>query len=262
MGFSFASVFLSYFLIAGGTFFAALFAGRVGVHSEYLGYIVLALGGFLGGIVAARASKGSTIIEPGIGAVLLLASVVGLGLAASGSDAHIVLLPGTMKALALTAGASAGGGIAGAFVTEKLFGDDSPAPLSWVLFVAVAAFGAGMIGTALGGVLAKTGVVGKDGPGALLAGLAACSFIVGICSGASASSRPLGASFLGGTLGLGGFFMLSIYVFVSVLSKNGAETGTIPPEMYVGIAVLAVGGGLVAMIGALIGWAASGSKQQ
>jgi len=256
MGFSFASVFLSYFLIAGGTFFAALFAGRVGLHSEYLGYIVLALGGFLGGIVAARASKGSTIIEPGIGAVLLLASVVGLGLAA-GADAHIVLLPATMKALALTGGASAGGGIAGAFVTEKLFGDDRPAGMSWVLFVAVAAFGAGIIGTALAGVLGKGG-----GAGALLAGLAACCFIVGVCSGASASSRPLGASFLGGVLGLGGFFMLSIYVFASLLSKNGAETGTIPKEMYVGIAVMAVGGGLVAMIGALIGWATAGSKQQ
>lgn len=256
MGFSFASVFMSYFLIAGGTFFAALFAGRIGLHSEYLGYIVLALGGFVGGIVAARASKGSTIIEPAIGAVLLIASVVGLGLAASGTDAHIVLLPGTMKALGLTAGASAGGGIAGAFVTEKLFGDERPGGMSWVLFVAVAAFGAGMIGTGLAGVL------GGGSAGALLGGLAACCFIVGVCSGASASSRPLGASFLGGVLGLGGFFMLSIYVFASVLSKNGADTGKIPPELYVGVAVMAVGGGLVAMIGALIGWAAAGSKQQ
>jgi hypothetical protein len=71
MGFSFSSVVLSYFMIAGGTFFAALLAGRVGLQSEYLGYIVLALGGFFGGLVAARASRGSTIIEPALGAVLL-----------------------------------------------------------------------------------------------------------------------------------------------------------------------------------------------
>ena len=256
MGFSFASVFLSYFAIAGGTFFAALFAGRIGLHSEYLGYIVLALGGFLGGIVAARASKGSTIIEPAIGAVLLLASVVGLGLAGSGTDAHVVLLPGTMKALGLTAAATAGGGIAGAFVTERLFGDDRPTGMAWVLFVAVAAFGAGMIGTVAGGVL------GKGSAGAVLGALAACSFVVGICSGASASSRPLGASFLGGVLGIGGFFMLSVYVFASVLSKDGGSTGKIPSELYLGFAILAVGAGLVALIGAAIGWAAAGSKQQ
>lgn len=254
MGFSFASVVLSYFLIAGGTFFAALFAGRVGIHSEYLGYVVLALGGFLGGLVAARASKGSTIIEPGIGAALLLGSVVALGVAGSHSDAHVVLLPSAMKAIALTAGASAGGGIVGAFVTEKLFADSDPAPLSWVLYVALAAFGAGMIGTTVGAL------VGKDS-GTLLGIVALCCAVVGIASGASARSRPLGASFLGGVLGLGGFGMLSIYVFRAMVANGGGETEKIPPELYAGMAVIAVGGGLAAMIGALIGWSAVGSKQ-
>ncbi|MBV8761594.1 MAG: hypothetical protein JO257_30140 [Deltaproteobacteria bacterium] len=255
MGFSFASVVLSYFLIAGGTFFAALFAGRVGIHSEYLGYIVLALGGFLGGIVAARASKGSTIIEPGIGAVLLLGSVVALGVAGSGSSAHVVLLPSAMKAIALTAAASAGGGIAGAFVTEKLFADAEPAGMSWVLFVALATFGAGMIGTTIGALLSH----GDAGP--LVGMLALCCALVGIASGASARSRPLAASFLGGVLGLGGFGMLSIYVFRAMVATGGGESDKIPPELYAGMAVIAVGGGLAAMIGALIGWSTVGSKQ-
>jgi hypothetical protein len=196
MGFSFASVVLSYFLIAGGTFFAALFAGRIGLHSEYLGYIILALGGFLGGIVAARASKGSTIIEPAIGAALLLVSLIGVGLAASG-HADIMLMPNTMKAIGLTAAASAGGGIGGAFVTEKLFGDSGASPLSWVLYVGVAAFGAGVIGTTFGAFL------GHGSGGALFGMLALCRLLVGIATGASATSRPLGASFLGGALGLG-----------------------------------------------------------
>lgn len=254
MGFSFASVVLSYFLIAGGTFFAALFAGRVGIHSEYLGYIILALGGFLGGIVAARASKGSTIIEPGIGAALLLGSVVALGLAGSHSNVHVVLLPSAMKAIALTAGASAGGGVVGAFVTEKLFADSDPAPLSWVLYVALAAFGAGMIGTTIGALL------GKGDGGALIGVIALCCLVVGLASGASARSRPLGASFLGGVLGIGGFGMLSIYVFRSMVA-TGETSESIPPELYAGMAIIAVGAGLAAMFGALIGWAAVGRRQ-
>jgi hypothetical protein len=255
MGFSFASVVLSYFLIAGGTFFAWLLAGRMGVQSEYLGYIILALGGFFGGIIAARASKGSTIIEPAIGAALLLVSFFGIGVAASGSDASVMLLPSTMKAIGLTAGSSAAGGIVGAFVTEKLFGDDTPASISWVLFMTLAAFGAGVIGTTFGGFLGK----GDSGP--LFGVLALCCLLTGIAGGASATTRPLGASFLGGMLGIGGFFFLAAYIFVSVLSSKQAGAESIPPEVYTGIAVMAVGAGIVVLIGALIGWSVAGKKQ-
>ena len=255
MGFSFASVLLSYFLIAGGTFFTALLAARLGIHSEYLGYIILAVGGFLGGLVAARASKGSTIIEPAIGAVLLIVSFVAVGLAASGSEASTMLLPGTMKAIALTSAASGGGGIAGAFVAEKLFGQEKAGGGSWILYVTLAAFGAGVIGSVFGGALGK----GEAGP--MFGILALCMAVVGVCAGASAHSRPLGASFLGGALGLGGFFFLAIYVFVSVLSKKSAGATDIPSEVYAGVAILAAGGGIVSLIGALIGWSAVGSKK-
>jgi hypothetical protein len=255
MGFSFASVVLSYFLIAGGTFFAALLAARMGLHSEYLGYVILAIGGFFGGIIAARTSKGSTIIEPAIGAVLLLASVIGVGLATSGSDARVVLLPASMKAIALTAAAMGGGGIAGAFVTEKLFATEKPAGASWILFIAFAGFGAGFIGTTFGGFLGK----GEAGP--LLGLVAACCVLVGIAAGAAASSRPLGASFLGGLLGVGGFFFLAVYIFVSVLSSNHQGAEKIPSEVYAGIAIMAVGAGIATMIGALVGWSAVGKNQ-
>ena len=254
MGFSFASVVLSYFLIAGGTFGAALLAGRMGIHSEYVGYIVLALGGFLGGIVAARASKGSTIIEPALGAVLLLASFIVVGVASSGADAHVLLLPAGMKAIALTSAACAGGGIAGAFVTEKLFADDTPSGASWILFVAVASFGAGVIGSTFGTFLGK----GESGP--LLGMLAASCFVVGIAAGASAMTRTLGASFLGGLVGLGAFFLLAIFVFVSVFGKGGGSAGNVPSEVYVGIGIMALGGGLATMLGSLIGWLTVGSK--
>jgi hypothetical protein len=255
MGFSFASVVLSYFLIAGGTFFAALVAGRLGVHSEYLGYILLAVGGCLGGMVAARASKGSTIVEPAIGAVLLLGSFIAVGLAATGSDARVVLLPGTMKAIAVTAGASAGGGILGAFVTEKLWGTEKASSLSWLLYVGIASFGGGVIGTTFGTLL------GKGNAGPLLGILAVCCLLIGIATGASAVSRPLGAAFLGGLVGLGAFFGLAIYVFVAVLSKAGGKS-EVPPEVYAGLGIIAGGAGIVTLIGAAIGWATVGSKQR
>jgi hypothetical protein len=245
---------LSYFLIAGGTFFAGLFAGRIGIHSEYLGYIILALGGFLGGILAARASKGSTVIEPAIGAVLLLGSFVAIGVVTSGSEAGSLLLPATMKAIALTAGASAGGGIVGALVTEKLFGDADASGFGWILIVALATFGAGVMGSTFGGV------IGGNSAGPLFGLLATCCLVVGIATGASATARPLGAAFLGGIVGLGGFFFLAVYVIVSIFGGSGSGEAKIPSEAYAGIAIVAGGGGLVTMIGALIGWSAAGKK--
>lgn len=246
-----SSVVLSYFLIAGGTFFAGLLAGRIGMKSEYLGYFILALGGFVGGVIAARASHGSTILEPALGAVLLLASFIGLGVAVSGADAQeVLLLPNSMKAIGLTAGASAGGGIAGAFVAEKLFGEEGAGSLSWILYVAVACFGAGIIGSVFGAVVGK----GETAP--LLGTLALCCVLVGIATGASATSRPLGASFLGGVIGLGGFFYLTIYIFMAMLDSKGVGPGAeVPSEAYGGLAIMAVGGGIATLIGSVIGWA-------
>jgi len=250
---SLASVVLSYFLIAGGTFFTSLVAIRAGLHSEYLGYIILAGGGFIGGLVAARASKGSTIIEPAIGAVLMLASFVALGLLASGKGGDALFLPGTMKGIALTSLASGGGGIAGAFLSEKMFGEATTSSAPWILYITLAAFGAGIMGTIFAGVLAG----GSAGP--VFGLLALCTLLVGISAGASARTRPLGAAFLGGLLGVGGYFFLAVYLLVSLFSDKG--TAQIPSEVYAGIAIIAVGAGIVSLIGALIGWSAVGSKQ-
>jgi hypothetical protein len=123
-----------------------------------------------------------------------------------------------------------------------------------VLFVGLAAFGAGMIGTTLGALIGK-------GAGGMVGMLALCCFVVGIATGASARSRPLGASFLGGVLGLGGFNMLAVLVLVRLFSTNTGASEKIPPEMYAGIAVIALGGGLATMIGAAIGWGTVGRRQ-
>lgn len=253
-GFSVASVLLSYFLVAGGTFLTTLFAARLGVQNEYLGYLIMAVGGFSGGLLAARASAGSTIIEPAIGSVLMVGSLVVLGLALSGAEGRdLLLLPGTMKGLAFTAAASAGGGIAGAFVSEKLFGESSQSSAPWILYVALAGFGAGVIGTIFGTAL------GKGEAGALYGVVAICCVLVGLAAGASARTRPLVATLVGGAIGVGAFFYLAVVIFVAVFSPS-ASGAEIPSEVYAGLAVVAVGAGIVTMIGALIGWAAVGKN--
>jgi hypothetical protein len=219
MNFSFASVILSYFVIAGGTWGAALLAARFGLNSEYLGYLILGAGGFLGGMVAGRASKGSTILEPAIGGGLLLVSLIAVGVVASGNSASVMLVPAGMKAIGLTAGASALGGIAGAFVAEKLFGNVEAGSGGWLLYTALGAFGVGVIGTILGAAFA-----GGSTP-AMIGLLALCCLFLGLAGGASATRRILGVSFLGGAIGLFGFFFLAIYLFLALFGSLAAERG-------------------------------------
>jgi hypothetical protein len=168
-------------------------------------------------------------------------------------------LPGTMKPLLLMALASAAGGVAGATVSEKLFGDATTSSAPWIVYIALASFGAGVIGTIFGSVL------GKGEAGGLLGMLAVCSLLVGVAAGASARVRTLGASFLGAALGIGGFFFLAILLFVGVLStaSKGEHSATsVPSEVYMGVAVIAVGAGIVTLVGSLFGWAVVGSKRQ
>lgn len=260
MNFSFASVLLSYFLIAGGTWGAGLLAARFGIHSEYLGYLILAAGGFVGGLVAGRASKGSTIIEPAIGGGLLLVSLIAVGVIAAGGNASMMLVPAGMKAIGLTAGASAAGGILGAFVAEKLFGHVEAGGGGWFLYMMLGGFGVGVVGTMLGAA------VGGTAP-ALFGMLALSSLLLGLAAGASATRRVLGASFLGTAIGLFAFFFLAIYLFLSLFGSMGPERGggedgvaAIPSEVYAGLVIIAGGAGIVALIGAAIGWTTFGKK--
>jgi hypothetical protein len=256
-GFSFASVILSYFLIAGGTFLTTLLAAKAGIQSEYLGYAIMAVGGFLGGFVAARASHGSTILEPAIGAGVMIASIVGLGLAVSSSETRsAILLPTQMKALALTSAASASGAIVGALVSEKLLGKSTESSAPWFFYILLASFGAGVMGSIFGGVLGK----GEGGP--MLGVTALCALVVGIASGASARTRPLAVSFLGGAAGMFAFFYLAVMIFVNLFASASGKAEGIPSEVYAGLAVIAGGAGIVTLIGAAIGWGTVGKKNR
>ncbi|MGE5180842.1 MAG: hypothetical protein ACM31C_02210 [Acidobacteriota bacterium] len=83
-----------------------------------------------------------------------------------------------------------------------------------------------------------------------LLGLAAGCLLAGIAIGASSRARPLLAACLGGGVGVAGFCLMVIKA-----SEGHADSDT-----KAGMAVFAIGGAIVTLIGALIGWAAVGKR--
>jgi hypothetical protein len=247
-GFSFASVILSYFLVAGGIFTSMLAAGYMKVSSDIAVYVMFAVGGFIGGFVAARASKGSTIIEPAIGAIAVIGTIVGL---VAGSEVGKAIWGSseTMKVVVGLGVSPVVGAIVGALVSEKFFGEATLSPFPWIIYGAFSTFGACVLATLIVGLVAVGhGENTMDALAKLLfAGMGIGCFLSGLAIGASARSRPLGASFLAGAIGVAGYGLL-------------VTRGSTSSDAAAGIAVIAAGGAIVTLIGTLIGWAAVGKK--
>jgi hypothetical protein len=253
-GFSLATVVLSYFLVAGGLFTGTLALGLLKVNSEVVQYAALAAGGFLGGFVAARASRGSTILEPAIGGALVIATLVGLVAgSAIGRMIWAVDQEHTIKFVALLAGLAGGGALAGAFVSEKLLGEATTSSLPWIVYTALSVFGACLMATLIAAALFATSQTATADSMAqnTLVGMAGGCLLAGLAIGASARTRPLLAAALGAALGVGGYFVL--------ITRGTAEGGN--RDTLAGIAILAVGGAIVALLGTLGGWVVVGRKQ-
>ncbi|MGE5180841.1 MAG: hypothetical protein ACM31C_02205 [Acidobacteriota bacterium] len=122
-GFSFASVVLSYFMVAGGMFAGMLVSAYAKVEGEYARYAVVAIGAAAGGYFAARASRGSTIVEPALGGLAVVGTIAALIATAGGKAVFTVHDNAVAKAIGLFAAAGGVGSIAGAWVGEKYFGD-------------------------------------------------------------------------------------------------------------------------------------------
>jgi hypothetical protein len=254
-GFSIASVVLSYFLVGGGMFTGMLIAGFAKVTSDVVVYVIMAAGAFLGGFVAGRASRGATILEPAIGAIAVIGTIVGL---AAGTEIGKFLWhvdsDGTMKFVGLVGGLAAGGALAGAFASEKLLGESTLSAAPWIIYSALATFGACVLAT----VIATFIVVGSSATNAdsvasgLIAGLASGCIIAGVSIGVSARKAPHGGAFLGGVLGTGGFALL--------VTRAGGEGGS--QDEFAILGVFALGGGIATLIGCAIGWAVLGKSRQ
>jgi hypothetical protein len=259
-GFSFASVLISWLMIAGGisgAFLGAAFLHVSADESELLFYGVFGVGAFVGAFFAARASAGSTIVEPVLGAVLTIATLCGLMLATPvGQLVWHLGAEQAAKPAAISGGAALIGALVGAYVSEKAFGEATRSSVPWILYVAFAVIGGCFLATYVMIAFAsrQPSTVGEAANRSqalvLVIGIGSGCLLAGLASGASARTRILIASFMGGLFGVFGFF----YLF-QVLTVGAPKT-----EEILGAAVVAAGGGIVSLIGTALGWAVVGKK--
>jgi len=255
-GFSFASLILSYFLVGGGMFTGTLAAVVLKTDSQAVAYLLLAAGGFLGGFVAARASRGSTILEAAIGAIAVVGTIVGL--AATTPIGKLIwgaAQDQTVKFIAAVIGAGGGGALVGAFLSEKLFGESTTSSIPWVLYTGLSTFGACLLALLFGSVFFVTRDTGASSDkmgGMLLGGMAVGCLLAGLAVGASARTRPLLAAMIGGGAGVLGFFALMLRI---------TGSGSSDKDQTAGMIVAAVGGCIITLIGTLIGWLAIGKRR-
>jgi len=249
-GFSFASVVLSYFLVAGGLLTGMFVTTLMSHPSEAMVYVFSAIGAFLGGFIAGRASPGSTIVEPMIGAVLVIGTIAGLIVSATGTGIWQIAPDGVKQFAAIYAGCCVVGALAGAFLSEKLLGESTQSALPWVAYAGFATYGACTVATLIATVVA---VSGDDTMNSLakmlLVGLAAGCLLAGLAIGASARTRPLIAAMIGGGAG--------VAVFILLLSRGQQPRDN---DQTAGLIVLVIGGAIVTLIGTALGWATVGKR--
>lgn len=253
--FSIAAVFLSYLLVAGGIALALVLVGQIGVTGEAVVYGALALGGAIGGGLAARASRGSTVVEPAIGGALVILTLVGVFV---GTEAGAFLWHAAkddiVRTVAIAGGAAAAGAILGAVAVEKKFAGHSTSSVAWLFFTAFAMLGACVVAfIVLLGAIVRGAADDDSLAAAYLGGMAVGSLLTGLTIGASAPRRVLLINLLGVLAGVMGFFLL----IISLPSFDGdGEAG----KAAAGFVIIGIGCGLIAMLGAAIGWALVGKR--
>lgn len=133
-------------------------------------------------------------------------------------------------------------------------GEATQSSIPWLVYAALSVFGASLLAMLFASIVVLGRVeveqhhttlgLGK----AILVGIGAGCLLAGLAIGASARTRPLIASLLGGGVGLAGFFAL-----VTRASPSDKDAVT-------GLALLAVGGALVTLIGTGLGWSMFGRR--
>lgn len=255
-GFSFASVILSYFLTAGGLLTGSILITKLHTTSEVVGLLCWAIGSFIGGFFAARASRGSTIIEPAIGAVLVVATLV-ISMMGGESARDMWHAGGSSvgKFIAEVTAALVIGAVAGAFVSEKAFGEATTSGAPWILYSALTSLGAMVMAAIVCVILAVRGDSSADKLATMvIVGTVAGALLGGVAIGASARMRVMGPAFLGGAIGVAGLALLS-------LTTTGSGSGGMHQDgAAAGVAIIAVIAGIVTMLGAGLGWTIWGKK--
>jgi hypothetical protein len=257
--FSLASVILGLFQVAGavGVVYLGLTLGEV--QGEWVHWAITGGGGFLGGWVAARSSRGHTVLEPFLGAILAAALFFGMiWVAYFGAWLWEAARDQSIRTVVTTAGPVLGGALVGAFLSEKLFGDSTTSTVPWVLYLLLAAFGGclvAMFGARIAGFYHPEAAANQD---LVFLGLIATGCLLsGIAGGATARRRPLAAAFIGGAIAIAGFRYLA-YQAGQTIPASGISL--VDENMWIVIALFGGAGGFVEVIGATLGWSLFGGQ--
>jgi hypothetical protein len=250
---SFSSILLSYFLVAGGIALGIVLFAKLGGGGQPLFYAMLALGGLIGGFVAGRGSRGTTVIEPAIGGVLVIASMAGIFVGTEvGGALWSFAQDEVIEIVGLAAAAAAAGAIAGAVLSDKLLAGYAQGSLEWLVLVAFTILGACIVAFIAACGVAFHGTTDSDTlAGVYMGAMAGGSLLAGLAVGASAPRRILLLTLIGAVAGVMGF-----YLVLSTIPTMQDEDG----KVAAGFAIIGVLCGVIALIGAAIGWRLVGRR--
>jgi hypothetical protein len=253
-GLSVGWVLVSFLMIAGGFTLAAVAILLTEATGEWVGQSVLFLGALAGGFFAGRASPGTTVAEPGLAGVLLIATMFAFLSLVPGTDAFYAAWASTATMAALKMAFVTGlGGFIGGLIGEKTSrGEPSPSAWRWWGISTLVNLGTTYLAMGLLAVLMLRSEDNlSDGD---LMGIAFVAYAVGALSSGFVSQaiapRPMALACGAGALGL----------FIVVLVGNLAM-GSLTADMVLGAVVVGGVGTGVGALGARLGWAAIGSRR-
>lgn len=268
--FSLGWVLLSYFFICGGIVFASIGLVALRAQTTLAPFLAFGIGAALGGVFAGRASPHRSLLEPALAGVLVVGSIVALiAGTAIGPVVYAFASDSVWKTSTLLGASALAGGLIGAAFGELT----SPAvpsgnPLRWIGVAVLLTAGALFAGLVVSNVLMVDRALRDDelllklwekSPlferedvlRAFYTALAGGAVGGGLVTQLAAPSRQLFAATAGVMIAYAGMFY-AILAFTEALDRDAM----------IGVGVISAAGGLLALIGATVGWLfARGFKQ-
>lgn len=250
---SISSILLSYFLVAGGLALGIILFAKMGGGGKALFYAMLGVGGVIGGFVAARGSRDATIIEPAIGGLLVIVSMVVVFVGTEiGGVLWNVAQDEVIEIVGLAGGAAAAGAIVGALLSEKLVAGYAQGSLEWLVLIAFTMLGACIVAFIVAcGVAVRGTTDASTLAGVYFGAMAGGALLAGLAVGASAPRRMLLLSLVGAVIGVMGF-----YLVILTLPTTKDDEG----KAALGFFIIGIGCGLLTLLGAAIGWGIVGKR--
>jgi hypothetical protein len=239
--FSVGWVIVSFFLIHGGVFIAAVCVDAFSVRGSWVGNAILFLGSTLAGFLAGRMSRGTTIVEPAVAGALLVASVAALVTGTSGRFSGWLVTPSGQWGSWLAIGFVCGfGGFVGAVAGERnSAGRPMHSAVGWVVASTLV-----VIGVTLAAFVGMTAMQAEDAgeppPGLIVSAMSAAALVTGAMIQIAAPRRILYAAGAGG---------LVVMVLVLCLNLDRSDSGAM-----FGCAFLGVVYQLSGSLGAWLAW--------